>query len=515
MSLILSGSTGISGSAGVIDAQTFAGQANTYYTDITSRLGYTPLSNVNPSYTGTLTGDTGVINIGSGQLYKDSNGNIGIATSSPNARLTLFGSTGSGNGQSWQASGWPYSVRAGMHGVSGSEFYLSSNWTGTAVENASYATSYVNISNNGLVSFGTGAANTVPTERVRIDSLGNVGIGTSSPGVPLSVYRSNGVWELIQIQNELSGSGAFYRAIGSLGGTVDIGAASDASSTFVIRTNSIERLRITSNGTVGIGTTAPEAILHVNGTGTGTNSYLGSFTTSNPSGVVLFVRNTSATGWSSLRFHNDANTRVGSIGSGNSSTSVLANMMYVSSQNGFPVVLSTGTGATPVERFRVTADGDVCVGTTSNIGSGLFSLIAASNRNGFVSRAGDNANYTFAGQNTGGSLTFSVTGAGALSAATITETSSRDLKTNFRNVENSLEKVLKLTAYIYDRKDGSEKDELGLIAEEVDPVIDNLVMYDEEGKPVGVKYTRVGVLCLEAIKEMHKELMELKAQVNK
>ena len=45
------------------------------------------LSNVNPSYTGTLTGGTGVVNIGSGQVYKDASGNVGIGTVSPTRRL--------------------------------------------------------------------------------------------------------------------------------------------------------------------------------------------------------------------------------------------------------------------------------------------------------------------------------------------------------------------------------------------------------------------------------------------
>jgi hypothetical protein len=43
----------------------------------------------NLSYTGTLTGGTGVINIGSGQFFKDANGNFGIGTSSPLATLTV------------------------------------------------------------------------------------------------------------------------------------------------------------------------------------------------------------------------------------------------------------------------------------------------------------------------------------------------------------------------------------------------------------------------------------------
>jgi hypothetical protein len=115
------------------------------------------------------------------------------------------------------------------------------------------------------------------------------------------------------------------------------------------------------------------------------------------------------------------------------------------------------------------------------------------------------------GDITGGNLTTT----GALSAATITETSSRELKTNFRRVENALETVLHLSAWIYDRKDGSETDELGLVAEEVDPVIKNIVMYDDNGNPVGIKYTRVSVLCIEAIKELHTEIQQLKQLIKK
>ena len=55
------------------------------------------LPSLNPSYTGTLTGGTDIVNIGSGQFYKDASGNVGIGTSSPNAPLTVR-RTGSGTG---------------------------------------------------------------------------------------------------------------------------------------------------------------------------------------------------------------------------------------------------------------------------------------------------------------------------------------------------------------------------------------------------------------------------------
>lgn len=43
----------------------------------------------NLEYSGTLTGGTGVVNIGSGQVYKDASGNVGVGTSSPGHRLEL------------------------------------------------------------------------------------------------------------------------------------------------------------------------------------------------------------------------------------------------------------------------------------------------------------------------------------------------------------------------------------------------------------------------------------------
>jgi hypothetical protein len=43
------------------------------------------------SYTGTLTGGTGVIDIGSGELYKDASGNVGVGTASPTQKLDVNG----------------------------------------------------------------------------------------------------------------------------------------------------------------------------------------------------------------------------------------------------------------------------------------------------------------------------------------------------------------------------------------------------------------------------------------
>ena len=53
-----------------------------------SNLGALPAAN--PSYTGTLTGGTGVINIGSGQLGKDANGNLLVGTTAATLSTSTF-----------------------------------------------------------------------------------------------------------------------------------------------------------------------------------------------------------------------------------------------------------------------------------------------------------------------------------------------------------------------------------------------------------------------------------------
>ena len=99
-----------------------------------------------------------------------------------------------------------------------------------------------------------------------------------------------------------------------------------------------------------------------------------------------------------------------------------------------------------------------------------------------------------------------------LSAVTITETSSIALKENIVPIENALDTILQLFGVIYDRKDGSSKDEAGLIAEDVYKVAPSLVQLDKNGKPYGVKYTKLGVYLLEAVKTLSDEIKTLKGK---
>lgn len=101
---------------------------------------------------------------------------------------------------------------------------------------------------------------------------------------------------------------------------------------------------------------------------------------------------------------------------------------------------------------------------------------------------------------------------GALSAQSLTETSSIALKENINPIESALEKLQQLTGVTYDRKNGSTKNEAGLIAEHVNNVLPNIVTKDMQGNPEGINYTKLTAYLVEAVKTLKKELDDLKGR---
>ena len=117
---------------------------------------------------------------------------------------------------------------------------------------------------------------TSATERMRITSTGNVGIGTTSPGTKLQVGTGSGAtvdtaYQIVADGSAISGiqilSGATQsgRLVFGDSGNNDIGIIKYDHSNNSLQTivNAAERMRIIDNGNVGIGTTSPNHKLDI------------------------------------------------------------------------------------------------------------------------------------------------------------------------------------------------------------------------------------------------------------
>ena len=111
----------------------------------------------------------------------------------------------------------------------------------------------------GYLAFGTRPDGGNPTERVRIDSAGNVGIGTTSPTNTLSVLGTGYVSGNLGVK--VSGTTFVDLALGDN----DTGFDWVSDGNFALYTNNVERMRFTGTGNVGIGTTSPQKLLEISG----------------------------------------------------------------------------------------------------------------------------------------------------------------------------------------------------------------------------------------------------------
>jgi trimeric autotransporter adhesin len=209
-------------------------------------------------------------------IYDDGT-NVGIGTSSPSSKVHILESgtpfsSAAGTVAVFQRSGESYSGSV-ISIIGGNDGSSTLNFGDTDDENVGYV-SYIHSDN--YLTLGTNAA-----ERLRIDSSGRVGIGTSSPADVIDIQKNQNATTNFYFRNTDT-TDSNSRAVlnvdaGDVGLNLEvingdhsyISASSNlysmAGSQSIFFTGGSERMRITSSGNVGIGTGSPAAKLDVNG----------------------------------------------------------------------------------------------------------------------------------------------------------------------------------------------------------------------------------------------------------
>jgi len=476
-----------------------------------------------------------------------SGGNVGIGTTTPASKLNVSGdniSVSAGYGLAW--SGDTSRIMTPEDNVSGAL-----------------------IQTPGIIRFNPGSS-----EKMRINSSGNVGIGTTNPTEKLHVAgvaqilddgsRGRITFQISSTQNDLySTTTAFddYRNLRLSSNELILSSG-----------GTTERMRITSGGNVGIGTTSPSEKLHIdgnirltNGNGFTTansivrqiNSHAGSanqfqiasidFLTSDfvDGGTIVLKTNGYSGNTERMRITSAGNVGIGTttpfsnaklqirpssdvniafqpsnglsnggkINAFDDAASVNVNLEF----NG----LNLGFKTNESERMRITSGGDVFVGRTANWvavgtdkGLGLFSSgavysVVENDNAALFSRRSSNGDLILFRRDTNTVGSISVT----TTLTSYNVTSDYRLKQDFKNF-NGLELLSKIKVYDYAWKvDNSRMN--GVIAHELQEVVPYAVTGEKDGEQMQqVDYSKLVPILVQAIQEQQQQIKELQTLIN-
>jgi hypothetical protein len=399
----------------------------------------------------------------------------------------------------------------------------------------------------------------------------SIGVGTETPlggGSEKTIHLSDGGGGYATVY--VTNSANTVRSIFGMQSSANLGIVGTQTNTpFAIFTNDTDRMRITSAGLVGIGTSAPAKPLHVYSTNTSANAqlkltnsgtvpsgYLGMFSSTfyiNSGGTynsgwtldgsvgVAAVELTSFDGGSQINFATaSSNTTpaqrmtiksTGNVGIGTDTPDTVLDATL-----GLSVYSSTGRAGIAIAGNTTTADevlGRLCFTNNNSTNAGNKRLAYIS---GIRGTTNNSAYLEFGTANDAlGTQRMIITQSGGVGIGTSTPGtyklnvngtfysagSSLEYKTDIETFDADTDKLMQLRPVTYQYKDeykhlGKELKsgtQIGLIAEEVAEVFPELAILKEDEDGVSrvrnVDYEKLSILLLSEVQKLRKEVNEL------
>ena len=451
----------------------------------------------------------------------DSSGNVGIGTTSPGGSLDIGGNTDN-------------NIQAVMTRASDTSFQVqfrnesTSNTPNSASGKLGLFYNAINIAGMqfhrgvgvgpGNLSFTTGG-----TERMRLTSTGNIGVGLDNPTSLFQVYGSGLNAELFSAGADLGATE--NRALRIVGPASDSGTAPFrfvTGNSIAFEIDAVEKMLLDSTGQLGIGTSSPQDLLHVSSGTSGDCNVI----------IEADTDNNNENDNPRIIFRQDGGSNQSSVGLGNN-TLELRN--GVSSGGGIIFATSSSTGFdNAVERMRVLSNGNIRIGATTD--DGRLGIKSAGNGSGafcFVTRNSDNSGM-FSVRNDGAILTGTLTASPYNQTTTAAancniqsngrlrrSTSSIRYKKDITDATWGLAEVLKLKPVTYKSngtgENADDKTYGGFTAEDIhDLGLTEFVEYNESNQPDSLNYGNMVALMAKAIQELNVRFAEeLSVEVQK